>query len=379
MGTIYVGISGGPFNAAVARVSNLMDTLSGKLSQVDWISEIPGANSQLSEVSVQTFPDTDNICGFVRTQDDNAGQTVPAAFFSTSGASSTSIGSVSLTNLPLGAFENSPITVTRLGDDLVAVASLERDADQDRGERRLALLKAPITDAFNVGAGAFKIIPFEVSEYSNHTLSGGGSGVGVPAITRWGPNHKTVVAFFNRETNSFLPGPVDTVTQIVATKIGFDPNPMNYHGPEHIGWGNIPEPEWRIKLRGTPAHGNNSVIQWENIDFQSAPHCYSAGVITFPVSGVYRVDCQMSYEPNTGTNFVKLVKGDGLTDFVTHETWLALAYNNNSVVSVQSVGGSSTTIVAKAGDTMAFKVNATGGTTDSTVRNFASVELVRMH
>ncbi|MCG7628396.1 hypothetical protein MHM88_11310 [Epibacterium sp. MM17-32] len=375
-GDFYVGVSGGPYNAAVAKVRNIVDN--NNKGDVQWVQEIPGAGSQLSEVTVQTFPDSDKLCGFVRTQDHNSGQTTPAAFWSTPNGD-TNLGSVALTDLPLGVFEDSPISIARLGDELVAAGTLDRNGDGSRGSRTLALLRASVSGAFSAGANAFQIIPLDHADYNNQTLTNGGAGVGVPSITRWGSNGLTAACFWNRESNSNIPNKFDTVTQLMAAKVSFVDDPSLLYGAEQIAWGSVPEPEWRIKLRGTPAHGDDSVIQWAHVDMQSAPTSYSSGVITFPVSGVYWVSCQMSYEPNDGTNYVKLVEGNGTSDFGGVETWLALAYNDNSTFSVPSAGGSGTLVTAKAGETMAFKLNATGGATSSNVRNYAAVELLRMH
>jgi hypothetical protein len=380
-GDFFVGVSGGQFNAAVAKIRNIVDE--NNKGDVQWIAEIPGAASGLSEVTVQTFPDSDKACGFIRTEDENSGQTTPAAFWSSDDIDS-GIGTVTLTDLPTGAFEISPISLTRAGPetgtDLVAFASLERNGDDSQGTRRMVALRATEADAFASGASAFQTVLVEKSEYRNQTLSGGATGVGVPSITRWGRTGLTFAAFWNREVNTNDPyaGRLDTVTEMMATKFTFEPNEMRLMGPEHIRWGAIPAPRWRVKLRGTPAETNGSIIEWNNVDAESAPTGYDAGVLPIPVSGRYRIHAAMSYEPNTGTNYILLRTGDDSSHFAGQETWLAPAYNDITTDSRQSYGASSISVFAKGGETMAFKVNATGGITSSNVRNFVEVELLEM-
>ncbi len=374
-GDLLIGVSGGQFNAAVARIRNLVDATAAD-TQVLYVNEIPGANAALSEVTVtMQGAVTNDYFGFIRTQDDNSGQTVPAAFFHTANDFAT----VSLTNLPLGAFENTPIPVCVLGDDLIACASLERDGDDARGARKMAILKASIADAIAIGADAFSIIQFEEAEYKNQTLSGGATGVGVPSITPWGRGGKTVAAFWNQEANTNDPTRLDTVTQIMATKLSFDPNSFAHFGAEQIVWGHVPKPEWRLVLRGTPATPDDGFVLWKNVDRQSAPHGYdtNTGILTFPCSGTYRVLAQVSYEANTGSHYLQLRNGaDDAFVGGGPEYWISGAYGRSDA---QTMGSSETVIKVKGGETMAFKVNALGGLTDNNIRAHAVIELLVAH
>lgn len=403
MGNFFCGISGNQFNAAVAYVTNIVDE--NAKGNVEWVTEIPGAAAALTEVTVQTFPDSDKICGFSRTQDANGGQTVPALFFTSPSATAAGIGTVTTSNLPLGAYEESPISIQQMDGNIYAFGSLERNGDDQQGERRMMLMRADIDDAFADGADAFEHILVEKAEYRNQTLGGGATGVGVPSLTRWGRNGKTLAAFWNREINPNNPyvGGVDTVTQIVATKLTFERNLMDLMGPEQIAWGHVPAPQWKLRLRGLPATADGQTLLWEIIDEESAPVSYdqATGVLTYMVSGEFRVGLQMSYEPNVGTNFVSL-RNAADDAYLNEGQLLAVDYgrtvqayfdgSGNVIPADELVGGetlkaiykrqsaaySSCRIKVKAGDTMQFKLNASGGCTNSTVRNFAEIELLEM-
>lgn len=367
-GTFYCGASGNGGNAAIVKVSNAFDVNGNTIANVQ---EITGADADITEPTVICLSDG-RLCGFARTQDANPGQAVPAIFWT----STDDLQTFTVTDLPLGVFEMSPISLCECGDKIVAVASLRRDGDGQKGYREIVLLVADKEAAFADGASAFEIIWIESAWNANAAfgnIATSGGGVGVPSIAAI--DDKTVFLGFNSEREFLDPVRPLTKVDIVAMKIGLgSANPVDYKGAARVAFGQVEGlGAWSGSVYGLPAVSNGGYLTFETIQEMDAPWSIDVsgtdGYFTPPMPGVYEFSLQVCYAGGSvGERYVQLVDEN---DAVINGLILAGSSAHNTTNS--SYGASTFSVPLRAGQKVRFKLSAANGTVDSVARSFLSI------
>ena len=369
-GIYYFGCSGTQWNVSIGKIRDVADV--NNFAKLEWLKEVSGMSGKNTEPTILSFP-TGKLAGFARTQDENAGQTAGAKFFT-----STDDGdNWTTTSLPLGAFEQSPIPLTNIGDYLVGCGTVERMGDAAYGDRSVVLLVATIADAFSTGATAFQSYEIAQAKYENQTLSGGATGTGTPSIVELDGN--TLVAFWTNEVSTRAPGAAwegdsDNVTQLMAAKINIAAL-VGGKKPQirAINWGAPAPLAWSVALVGNDQAANGADIVWRTVEHSNAPNTYdtSNGKIGIPVTGRYRISVQVEYDSGDTYRYLRVKN---------HRTNAFIGTRHLAAVNVASgddaLGAVTFEFLAVAGDQITVVPSASGGVIDTNVKSFVDLTYV---
>jgi hypothetical protein len=367
-GTFYVGLSGGNFNVAIAKVLRPFDTNSAR--EVEWVREIP-CNSGYAEPTFVKDQATGNFYGFLRTQ--NAA-TLGAGFFWTDDDFVT----VTLTEFPTGSLHKEPLPCALYDGKIYVTAADNRggvgvyDVSTEPADVNVYLWEATIADAESAGAQAFiDNVPevIDTVRHGNQYFSVTNSvGVGSMVVSQKTGIMRVLYGGDLQETSSS------------SGYIPADPTQMYCYSR------NLTARDYSINDRvyshtsgfwsysGLPSHADGDYLVFENVLAGTAPRIMDAttGLFSVPQTGSYELSLSVAYGiGDTSERSVRIVDEAGVSRLNVF-----LCYANPASATHYTSGTSTVILNLVAGEKFYLEVSSADGTRDSQARSTLAIKLL---